>query len=145
VANHFGLFGVLLSLVLVGGCSDGPDLAPVTGKVTLDGKPIPFGYVIFQPEKGQLSQGEIKDGQFTMSTRAPDDGATIGSHVVSVLCFEGHSPQARAAHPAGQMSLGRCLVPLDYTRSGSSGLTVEVPPEGKTDVTFELSSKGPGR
>ncbi len=146
VVNNFArLLAPACLLAFCWGCSEGPDLAAAAGKVTLDGKALPFGYVIFQPSKGQLSQGQIKDGEFTMSTRAPQDGATIGSHVVSILCFEGQKPQAQAAQSNGQMSLGRCLIPLYYTRSGTSGLTITVPSEGKTDILFELSSKGPGR
>jgi hypothetical protein len=144
VANRFTALLAGLLFVTLAGCSDGPDLAPVSGSISLDGKPLPYGYVIFQPAKGQLSQGEIKAGKFTMSTRSPEDGATIGSHQVSVVCFEGHAPEKKAQQ-GPSMSLGRSLIPAPYTRSGSSGLTIEVPPEGKTDVVFELSSKGPGR
>ncbi len=136
---------LLTAVVVIAGCSKGPDLVPVSGKITLDGKPLPFGLVIFQPSNGQLSQGEINNGEFAMSTRSPGDGATVGLQLVSIVCYEANDPAKKAQFAGPQTSLGRCLVHVDYTRSGTSGLSVVVPPEGKTDVVFELSSKGPGR
>ncbi len=122
-------------------------MAPVSGRVLMDGKPLSFGYVVFYPDQGQPSQGEIGEGgAFSMSSFTPGDGAIIGDHQVTVLCYQGHSPEARAKQQGpGEISLGRNLIPLAYTRSGMSGLTVNVPPEGLSDYAIELSSKGPGR
>jgi hypothetical protein len=145
VANRNLVALILAAVAVVSGCSKGPDLVPVSGKITLNGKPLPFGLVIFQPSNGQLSQGEITNGEFKMSTRSPGDGATVGLQLVSIVCYEANDPAKKAQFSGPQTSLGRCLVHNDYTRSGTSGLSVTVPPEGKTDVVFELSSKGPAR
>jgi len=45
------------------GC--GPGKAPVSGSVTLDGKPLPAGTIAFLPAKGQGASAEIKDGAYT--------------------------------------------------------------------------------
>lgn len=128
------------------GCEAGLDLAPVSGRVLLDGEPLPFGYVRFHPQTGPPAQGEIgQGGAFTMATSEPGDGALVGQHRVSVLCFEGHDPARRGQAPAGEVALGRPLIPLNYTRSGMSGLSVDVPPEGLDDYVIELSSEGPSR
>lgn len=127
------------------GCNNGPSMANVSGSVTLDGKPLEFGYVVFQPAQGQPAQGEIADdGAFTLSSFKPGDGAQVGSHKVTVLCYQGHSPAAKANQPQGHVSLGASLIPLAYTRSGMSGLRVDVPAEGLDGYVIELSSKGPG-
>ncbi|MEQ8847725.1 hypothetical protein [Botrimarina sp.] len=127
------------------GCESGPEIAPVSGRVLLDGEPLPFGFVRFHPVSGQPAQGEIgSDGGFTMSTVSPGDGAPVGRHRVSVLCFEGHDPARRNSSPGAEVSLGRPLLPIAYTRSGMSGLEIEVPPEGLQDHVIELSSSGPG-
>ncbi|QDU88802.1 hypothetical protein Pla175_21860 [Pirellulimonas nuda] len=128
------------------GCGERPDLAPVSGHVTLNGKPLDFGVVLFSPSKGIPAQGEIKEGgAFTMASLHPGDGALVGNHEVSVLCFKGHDPKAQADKQVGEVSLGPSLIPIKYTRSGMSGLTVEVPADGIEDFKIELSSKGPGR
>lgn len=135
---------LLWSVLLLSGCGGGPELAPATGKVLYNGEPLPFGIVMFQPNVGQPAQGEIKtDGTFTLSTFEPGDGAIVGSHRVSVLCFQGHHPDVVAKRkPGDQSSLGASLLPLDYARGGTSGLTAEVGPDMQP-LTFEL--KGPQR
>lgn len=128
------------------GCDSGPPLAPVSGHVTLDGQPLGFGYVVLQPAVGRPSRGEIgADGVFRVATPDQEPGVVIGPCRVSVYCYEGQSPQASSQQPAGDVSLGRSLIPVAYTRGGTSGLSIEVPPEGVEDFTIELSSKGPGR
>ncbi|MEO1497712.1 MAG: hypothetical protein AAFV43_11240 [Planctomycetota bacterium] len=137
---------VLLAAFAVSGCDDSPLVAPVTGVVTLDGEPLKFGYVVFQPTSGQMSKSEIgSDGSFEMSTFKLHDGATIGTHLVSVKCNEGHSPEARAQRQGDGVVLGRSLVPAAYTRGNMSGITADVPKEGLPDFRIELSSQGPGR
>jgi hypothetical protein len=78
---------LLLALVvpLVGCAKDGVGpVVPVSGKVTVDGKPIPLGTVSFRPmaEKGNTSRqepgGEIEeDGTYTLYT-AGKEGAPAG-------------------------------------------------------------------
>lgn len=47
------------------GCGGGK--ATVTGKVTIDGKPLPAGRISFVPSKGGAGVGaDIKDGQYTV-------------------------------------------------------------------------------
>ena len=61
---------VVLAAGLIAGCSDdGPQRYRVSGSVTLDGKPIPYGEVLFTPDAAQKNSGPqgiapIKDGKF---------------------------------------------------------------------------------
>ena len=120
------------------GCKQTPRVVPVAGKVLYNGKPLPFGSVMFQPDQGQAAVGDIQaDGSFKLSSYGPDDGAVPGKHKVSVSCYEGHRPGKASGD-----SLGKLLIPLKYTRFGSSGLTAEVQDTAGKDpqeVILELS------
>ena len=87
----------LLLLVLVGqfivGCSKGPTVHPVRGRVVLeDGQPLTTGgSVFFDPvdggeggEKGTARGAIMDDGTFVMGTYTADDGAYPGKHRVMV-------------------------------------------------------------
>jgi hypothetical protein len=120
------------------GCKQTPRVVPVAGKVLYNGKPLPFGSVMFQPDQGQAAVGDIQaDGSFKLSSYGPDDGAVPGKHKVSVSCYEGHRPGKASGD-----SLGKLLIPLKYTRFGSSGLTAEVKDvsgDQAQEVVLELS------
>ena len=55
---------ILFGLVLIMGCSDGKQ--PVSGTVTLDGKPVASGTITFSKENGELIRegAVIRDGRF---------------------------------------------------------------------------------
>ena len=113
--------------------------------MTLDGKPLEFGYVVFQPPQGQPAKGQIgPDGGFTLETKGFGPGAFIAKHRVSVYCYQGHRPGAQDPNQPNQ-SLGASLIPPAYSRGGMSGLSADVPPDGLADFAIELSSQGPGR
>lgn len=100
------------------GCLPVSECVPVRGVVLLDGKPLPCGIVQFQPVAGQPASGEIApDGSFTLSRHAPADGVPAGTYRVSVLAYD---PQAST------QSEEQLLVPLKYTRFGTSGIEFTV-------------------
>jgi len=94
----FTLFAVSLSVLT--GCGDS-SIAPVSGTVTLDGKPVPNLRMVFSPEPigdnyavGPFSTGKTDaDGKFTLETRYGDQGAFVGKHKVSFE-FSDISPDA---------------------------------------------------
>jgi hypothetical protein len=113
-------------------------MAPVTGKVLYNGKPLEFGSVTFQPPSGQAARGKIQsDGSFSLSTYRPGDGAVVGSHKVRITCYE--SQGRTIAKGAGEQSLGKLLIPERYTFFDQSGLTAEVRPDPSGPIVFELS------
>ena len=76
----------VLAGCLVLGCSRGPSLVPVSGTVTVDGKPLQAGAVLVAPMGGRAAGGRIgADGRFTLSTWQPEDGVVAGSHRVEVI------------------------------------------------------------
>lgn len=126
-------------LASAGGCKRNPRVVPVKGKVLYNGQPLPFGSVMFQPDKGQPAVGDLaSDGSFTLSSYGPNDGAVPGKHSVSVSCYEGQRP----GKASGGDSLGKLMIPLKYTRFGSSGLTAEVKDaasEQAQEIVLELT------
>ena len=82
------LVGLLFVVPLLAsiGCGDsGPELAQVSGVVTLDGKPLDRAAITFHPEKGRGSFATTDDqGRYTMGFAKGKLGATIGKHKVTI-------------------------------------------------------------
>ncbi len=133
-----GWVGLGLLLLLVG-CDRGPEVVPVTGKVTYNGDPLPYGSVLFQPSSGQPAGGVIQsDGTFRLSTFAEYDGAIVGGHKISVSCYTSHSPTERAKKQVGEFVFGDPLIPKKYAYVDSSGLNREVKSGEENAFTLEL-------
>ena len=69
------------------GCGqNGPELAPVTGRVTLDGRPLASADVEFQPDNMQPpSVGHTDaDGRFELLYKRGVAGARLGQHTVRI-------------------------------------------------------------
>jgi hypothetical protein len=136
VALAFGL----TMICLLSGCNSGPTVVPVTGKVLYNGRPLEFGSVTFQPPRGQPAQGEIQsDGTFVLSSYRPNDGAVVGKHQVRVACYE--SQKKGAPKQPGEQSLGKMLIPINYTLFDQSGLTADVRAEGNEPFVFQLTGQ----
>jgi hypothetical protein len=129
-------------LVVQCGCSRRPAVVPVSGRVTLDGKPLGFGSVMIQPAAGPAARSTIgPDGTFTASTFVPGDGAIVGPAAVRVACYEQQRPGAPP--PQGELALGKSLVPEKYTQFETSGIGVTIT-AGMAPLEIELTSKGRG-
>jgi hypothetical protein len=134
------LFVVLLTLAIASiGCKKGgPELAPVSGKVTYQGKPLPFGSVIFQPESGRTSTGDIQpDGTFRMAIAGRGDGAAVGKNNVRIACFTNQDPSKKGPGGAA-IALGKPLIPQKYLSCETSGIEVDVRSGSNDPVVFEL-------
>jgi len=81
--------GSALLLAALAGCSSGgPDIVPVSGRVTRNGKPVPFVTVYFQPTSGRPSLGNCDaDGRFKLGYTREQDGAKVDTHTVYVVYF----------------------------------------------------------
>jgi len=98
----------------------------------LNGEPVTSGYIYTSPRKGRLATGKIReDGSFDLGTYGKSDGAIIGKHAVMLAPIpsnEGPTPE------------GAVVPPAKYASAPSSGLVVEVPPDGWTDYVIELQA-----
>lgn len=84
------VFVVLLPLMMFGcgGPSDKPQLAPVSGVVMMDGKPLADVTVAFHLdalEAPRAGMGKTdSEGRFRITTYDTNDGAIVGTHIVTV-------------------------------------------------------------
>ena len=138
--------GVAL-LVLVGwslaGCGGQEyELAPVSGRVTLDGNPMENVVVTFQPmavkaanpNPGPGSNGLTDiDGRYSLKTVEPAEGAVVAKHCVYLsIRYEDEDPEGDLLIPR-EVVLPRCC------RDGS--LEYEVSPGGTDLADFNLTSE----
>ncbi len=137
---------VLLALfsVLLAGCGGGgQELAPVSGTVTLDGKPLAGAGVLFTPQEGGRPAGGSTDeeGRFTLTTKTNGDGAMLGTNRVAVskVAFA-QTPSSNGSPNPSAALRPQSLIPARYGDVKTSGLVVEVT-AGMEPVKLELQSK----
>lgn len=110
-----------VTLGLVGGCSDRPELVPVSGTVYYKGKPVETGVVMFQPDVGGIGRSRIgPDGRYSLETLEQGEGVIPGMHKVRV------SVRAKPPGFGGEVGLGKLLIPEKYIHFDQSGLTFDV-------------------
>lgn len=119
-------------LVLAGltGCSGGeslPDLATVTGTVSLDGNPLPSANVLFQPQQGTTAFAMTdENGKFELMYNQDVTGATPGSYTVKI------SKEKNPEEPGNE------LLPAKYNEQ--STLTADVKADQENDFQFDLTT-----
>ncbi|NLX96310.1 MAG: carboxypeptidase regulatory-like domain-containing protein [Rhodopirellula sp.] len=123
----------LAALLLLPGCSGGgggdvPDLAAVTGVVTLDGQPLADANVEFAPAAGRPSVGKSgPDGRYTLEYTSDHPGAMIGAHTVRIST-------------GGYSDAGPVPEKLPPRYHENTELKADVK-AGSNEINFELSSK----
>lgn len=128
-----------LIVCLVLGCKKSNELetAPVSGKVSLDGKPLKKGSVTFMPSRGRTATGEVQaDGTFVLQTYDTADGAVIGIHQVGVV--------ERTNQPFDESNptlATNSLIPKKYFTPEDSGLKFEVKKGQGNVFNIELKTK----
>ncbi|MDZ4656107.1 MAG: hypothetical protein SH868_00870 [Bythopirellula sp.] len=127
-------------MLMVVGCDSGPETGPAVGIVYYNDAPLPYGSVMFQPERGQPATGQIgADGKFEMATFQPGDGATVGPNKVRINCYSSQSPGEKSKPVVGERSIGALLIPQQYTSFDASGLTADVKSDGNEPFEFRLT------
>jgi hypothetical protein len=125
-----------------------PVLHPVSGKVTVDGKPLAHAVVTFLQvdEKGTLSVGETDDeGAFKLS-HGFDPGTAAATYKVAISYLVGTdgtvyglAPRSGLAKPYGMVT-AKELVPREWSDLGRTTQRVTVPEKGGT---FNIEIPGP--
>jgi len=140
----FWLIGGML--VLAVGCSKkGPTekLVPVSGKVTLDAKPLPLGQVILTPDKGNPTKsapvGMIgDDGSYSINTGGYP-GAPLGWYKVSI------NPQGMPKEMPKTGEIPKpANVPQKYQKAASTDLSIEVTESPKPEG-YDIKIKPDGK
>lgn len=143
------LFCVLLLISM--GCGGDPDrssTAPVSGTVTLDGKPLVSGTITFETTGSRPASGVIKEGEIlNVMTYEPNDGAPVGTHQVSITATE-IAKSAVVANPGettdfdpNYMGGGNSLILKKYNNPSTSGLTAEIQSGTENVLQFDLEPK----
>lgn len=149
----------VLAVTAATGCGDGgPPLVPVSGRVTLDGKPLAFKSVRFIPQPGTPGTGAgantAANGTYTLIAVRPGatrdvKGVPPGAYrvVVTEPMFPIAAPKEEPdGPPAPAIGLPesnprkRPVIPSHYTNPETTKLRVEVPREGGV-VDLPLSSR----
>jgi hypothetical protein len=133
-------------LLLFAGCGPSrPATVAVRGIVTLDGTPVAGGAVMFSPQSGGRPAEGVTDaeGNFTLKTFDPGDGALVGMHNVTVTLKETTGISADPDGLSGEVAPGgiqeKYIVPQRYSVPETSGLIVEVK-RGMEPVKLALTS-----
>lgn len=113
---------LLFLLVALTGCGQ-PEYVPVTGKVTLAGKPLSSGTVTFVcVSGGKLGYGQIQaDGSYEAFT-GKQIGLKPGEYKVTVVATEQDQYDSNKAD-----SIPKLLTPQQYSDVETSGLKCVVP------------------
>ena len=117
---------VLLAMSFAGCAKTGSDLAPVTGRITLDGKPLEKADIVFQPDgsKPPSSGRTDADGRYELAYKRSVMGGMLGSNTVRITI----SPDVVADPPN---------IPARYNTE--SELTKEVK-SGQNEFNFDLTT-----
>jgi len=135
--RSFLLLALPLALPLLAGCGSGK-IAPVSGRITLNGKPLAKASVTFAPvgskekqEPGPSSAGMTDaDGRYTLTLIGQDGrGAVIGKHKVRIALQS-------EADTADDRPDGLKQLPLKY--NGQTTLEFDVPAGGTDAANFDL-------
>jgi hypothetical protein len=125
---------LVLSLSVTGCFRRGPELAPVTGTVLLDGEPLANAQVEFKPMRGSPSYGTTDSrGQYELRYTKDKSGAVVGTHVVRI------TTQTTAVDESGNEIQIPQRVPEKYNYR--SKLIREVRPKVENRIDFRLESE----
>jgi len=129
---------ILLSLAAAG-CRK-PEIVPVSGRVTFEGRPVPQAILQFQTESRPMASGGTDaDGRYSLSTKRPGDGGYLGRHRVMIVpWFPTDSDDS--AEAAAARTRPRPDIPEPY-RSVKTPLSVEVTAKGPNVFDFELATE----
>ncbi|PQO27158.1 carboxypeptidase regulatory-like domain-containing protein [Blastopirellula marina] len=127
----------LLCLATTLGCfGSGSDLqfGEVQGKVTLEGKPLPYATVRFQPTNGRPSYGKTDEsGEYALKFKGQEVGALVGQHSVAI------TTEDRIENPeTGESRWQKEILPPKYNSETTLSAVVE---PGENVFNFDLDER----
>ena len=145
-------FVVLGVVLFAGGCSPARDksLMPVTGKVTLEGKPLSGTTITFVPigsTRGAGGNGYTdKSGKYELSATHGGKGVPVGEYrvVASKLVMPDGSDFPLNSDVAPINSSAKEMLPAQYTSPENASLRATVH-EGANEVDFALELPAQGK
>jgi len=160
------LLSVCVPILLVlstGGCGGSKDanLAPFTGTVTYNGRPVPDATITIQPEKGAIASAITNaEGKFVAKT-GKSEGVAVGNCTITVEAWLGGSRDSGAptvsesdaknnpnymndmmkkAMMNAKKVKPKSLIPIKYAKVDTTPLkNVEIPSSGQKDYEIKLT------
>jgi hypothetical protein len=152
--SHVFVRGLALGLTLVAfvGCDTGPRYVPVSGVISLNGKPYPEAVISFQPIAAEGNQNPGRgsssytdaEGKFHLKTDDGNNGAVPGKHRIRIMTKgddmvlfdpEKGSPDSL---PAGKRNK---IDPIPRSWNVDSDKEFEVPAKGTDQANFDIVTK----
>ncbi|NLE38203.1 MAG: hypothetical protein GX621_09290 [Pirellulaceae bacterium] len=138
--GEFGLFfvAIVFTTIVLGVCS-GPQRRGIEGTVTLDGQPIPEGYIKLVPlegTRGPTAGASIVDGRFSIDAAK---GTFVGTFRVEILATRETGRQAFDTLAKEAYTVREQYIPAKYNTA--SELTAEISDSGPNLLGFELVSR----
>lgn len=131
---------------MAAGCSQATGLAPISGRVTLDDKPVPNMIVNFTPVGETPGNGALActndDGRFTLLDARGESGAHVGEYKVSFYPSASRTKQTDPALDVVSVP-SRGGLPAIYLDPNQTPLRATVPQGGGT-VKLVLTRTGAG-
>jgi len=123
------------------GCGGGgPAIAPVSGEVRLDGKPLAEGYIQFASPTGFGAGSALKaDGKFRFRSQY-GNGIPLGVYRVAIVPPPPEGPIPMVPDRKAKKGLPISQIPMKYRDMGTSGLSADVK-VGNNDFQFELKTQ----
>lgn len=118
--------------IMVSGCGGRPSRVKVSGKVTIEGKPLSVGGISFKPVEGGRKAGSSFDseGKYTTTMYEPNDGLPLGSYTVAINSSRQVNDNTKRWH-----------APKKYSDHETSGLTAEITEE-TSSLNYDLTWEG---
>jgi hypothetical protein len=130
------------------GCNSGPEMVPIHGEASYNGKPMTDGIVVYMPRDAtvarQASGRILSDGKFELTTFKNADGVMFGEYDIVIYAYAPHpgEPKTREEHEAvakaGGIKRG-FVIPAKYVNPKTSGLSDTVNSEHSGFKKLELS------
>lgn len=128
---------LICGICIVSGCSESVPIVPVSGHVTLDGKPLAGATIRFMPKPDKnpevskmMAMGTTNEhGQYSLQVFRGPGGAVVGPSRVTIMTLV----ENENGRPIVEEK-----VPAKYNIQ--SKLEFDVPPQGTDNANFELSS-----
>ncbi len=134
------LFCFVIATTTIGCGGENYGLAPVSGTVFFNGKPLSNATVIFAPEVNDIRVAigtTNNEGKYQLTSFRIYDGARIGKHIVTIRAFEDLGGPF-IPRDDNQRVQGKMVTPISYANPETSNLFAEV--EKKNNIiNFQLA------
>ena len=106
----------------IAGCGrvDGPARHHLSGSISFQGQPIPYGSIVFSPQRGPGTTADIENGRYA----TPQGWGTVGGlHSVEIVAFDGKAfpdPNVEGGVNRAGKQMFRCTLQREIPKEEST-------------------------